>query len=93
MIEFTVPYKIDLRGDKFVATNLGVTYFEYGGEERVTEIIKGAKEHYGDWLDENEIAHTFDVKVEYEVDHTCTLISVIRFDNEEDAMAFKLVWL
>ena len=93
MIEFNVPYRIDLRGDRYVAANLGVTFFEHGGKERVTEMIKGLKEQYGEWINENEIACTFDVKVEYEIDHTCTLISVIRFEHEADAMAFKLVWL
>ncbi len=93
MIEFNVPYKIDLRGDRYVATNMGVTYFEVGGIDRISEMKKGLKEHYSAWLNENEIEYTFAVKIEHEVDNTCTLMAVIQFDNEEDAMAFKLVWL
>ena len=93
MIEFNVPYRIDEYGDKYVATNMGVTFFEVGGVDRISEMKNGLNEHYGAWLNENKIEYTFAIKIEYEVDNTCTLMAVIQFDNETDAMAFKLVWL
>lgn len=93
MIELNTPYKIDKIGDRYVAINMGVTYYEVVGVDRISEMKKGLKEQYGDWLNENKIEYTFAVKIDHEVDNTCTLTAMIQFNSEADAMAFKLVWL
>lgn len=93
MIELMVPHKIKPTA-KVMGIRMGNAYHsvDLGDQERI--IISDLRELYGFWFKENNITnYKLAVRTIFNKDESIILLSMIQFYDDEDAMAFKLVWL
>lgn len=94
MIELKVPYRV-LPTGKVMGLRMGNAYHSVDYSDQERKIFTGLRDLYYAWLKENDITEYGLVvqTIPNKEDGSTTLLSMIHFNHEEDAMAFKLVWL
>lgn len=93
MIELMVPHKIYSTG-KVMGLKMSNSYHSVDLGDKEKTIISGLRDLYSFWFKENNITnYKLAVQTIFNKDESITLLSMIQFNDDADAMAFKLVWL
>jgi len=93
MFKFYTYYHHNIHnGDKYVAIQVAKPYDKVDLLNRATDMSIDMYKIYGSWLDENIKSYIIDVEQVWDDEENVVLKSFISFEDEADAMAFKLRW-
>lgn len=91
MITVNMPWW-DKDGTEYTSVLIGKYDLETDGFDYEESFYDSMEKMYGEWLRENKVEFTFTVSLKPNyTDYT--LNPAIRFENDDEAMAFRLRWL